>query len=245
MRRVPWLLLLLAACSRPSLRLDGDRPTRVDVVIVPGCPTEVDGSLSVCLRPRVLWAVHLYEAGVTDAFITSGAATYNRYVEAEAIAAGMAAGGVPADRIWLEENARHTDENMYNSWIIASHFGWDNLAVASHSGHASGACGFLESWGQPCLMSGIQHEITDEMAADPRYAAVLAVRVPAITDEHWLPVFDWEEQRQASGGPARPSSMLLYTWAPVMRLFGRPWTPPAPPETPLVRYSDRLAARAE
>src|SRR6185369_1401839 len=90
-----------------------------DVVIIPGCPSEADGALSLCQLSRALWGALLWERGDTRAFITSGAAVHSPYVEAEALAAALAALGVPAEHIYLEPNALHTDENMYNSLQIA------------------------------------------------------------------------------------------------------------------------------
>src|SRR5688572_8216336 len=135
------LLVLLGGCGSRLLALAGPERATVDVVFVPGCPAAEDGKLSGCLKQRVLWAWYLYDQGVTANFITSGAPTYNRYSEAEAMAAGLAALGVPAANILLEENARHTDENMYYSLIVAYVVGWRTVAVASHGGHATGSCG--------------------------------------------------------------------------------------------------------
>ena len=89
---------LLAGCVE-QYEFKRRRATRFDAVIVPGCPSEEDGvALAVPDEPR-RWAAILWERGLARYFITSGAAVHSRYVEAEAIAAGMAALGVPADRI--------------------------------------------------------------------------------------------------------------------------------------------------
>jgi hypothetical protein len=102
---VRFLLLMLFGCgtARLELRTAPDKP--FDVVIVPGCPSEDDGSLSRCQMARALWAARLWDLGWARHFITSGAAVHSPYVEAEAIAAAMAAAGVPANKIYLESNA--------------------------------------------------------------------------------------------------------------------------------------------
>ena len=96
---------------------------------------------------RAAWAAILWQRGLAGAFITSGAAVHSRFVEADAIAAGMVALGVPAERIWLERDALHTDENMYFSLRIARALGFRTVAVASQKGHAAWSCRMLEDWG--------------------------------------------------------------------------------------------------
>src|SRR3954467_14171611 len=82
-----------------------DRRAPFDVVIVPGCPSLDDGAMSPCQMSRAVWASILWKRGVASSFITSGSAVHSPYVEAEALAAGMVALGVPPERIWLEPNA--------------------------------------------------------------------------------------------------------------------------------------------
>ena len=242
MKRVPiFLLALSASCASNDLSVRYSPAQRVDVVVVPGCPPAADGSLSPCLARRVLWAAHLWSRQLTHRFITSGGAAYNRYVEAEAMAAGLVALGVPAERIWLEQQSLHTDENMYYSRRIMLQLGLTSVAVASVQSHASGGCSFLESWGQPCTAAGMDNELVDARLADPRYAMPLArVRVLPVTDPDWLPVRELEARRAEKGGPTRPSSFWLYLWAPVRRLFGTPWSPLPPRDEPPLCYRDLL-----
>ena len=79
------MILLLLACANKELRLEYSPARPLDVVIIPGCPTEKDGSLSKCNWQRAVWGAKLWEDGVTERFITSGSAVYNRFIEAEAI----------------------------------------------------------------------------------------------------------------------------------------------------------------
>jgi hypothetical protein len=128
MRRAAPLALALAVAGCGVARLEQrDPPARpFDAVIVPGCPSEDDGSLSRCQMARALWAARLWDLGWARNFITSGAAVHSPYVEADALAAALAALGVPADHIYVEPNALHTDEIVYYSLRIArasSHFG--------------------------------------------------------------------------------------------------------------------------
>ena len=67
-RRFVASLLLLAACKAkpPDPAYTADAP--LDVVLVPGCPSQPDGTLSGCQWHRVGFAVQLWEDGVTEAF---------------------------------------------------------------------------------------------------------------------------------------------------------------------------------
>ena len=155
MRALLLPFALMAGCAA-HYEVRATTATRYDAVIIPGCPSEDDGSLSRCQMSRAAWAAVLWQRGEAGAFITSGAAVHSRYVEADAIAAGMAALGVPADRIWLERNALHTDENMYFSLRIARAPGFHTIAVASQKGHAAWSCRMLADWGlRACGAAGV------------------------------------------------------------------------------------------
>jgi hypothetical protein len=250
-RRVRWLetpygrvllVLLFTACAaRQSVLEQPERP-HVDVVMIPGCPTEDDGSLSTCLIDRIVWGAMVWEAGIADEVIVSGAATYNRYAEARALAAGLAALGVPAEHIWLEESARHTDENVYYSLLLTVRIGRDSFAIASAAGQAPGACSMARSWWYACVAIPMENErVRAALAGDPRYAVLKSVRVDPEPDG-WLPVDEFEEAREAAGGRGRPSSYLVYyVIGPFKRLMGDPWIPPPPAALVEKRWSDDLA----
>src|SRR5262245_51352872 len=142
MLRLPVLLVALAGCGGARLELRGAPARPFDVVVIPGCPTEDDGTPSRCQLARALWGAELW----TRAFITSGAAVHTPWVEAETIAALMAAAGVPADRIFVETNALHTDENMFYSLHLARRLGFARVAVASNRAHARGGCMMMVDW---------------------------------------------------------------------------------------------------
>ena len=205
---------------------------------MPGCPTTPVGGLSECLARRVVWAAHLWDQRLTARFIVSGAATYNPFVEAEALAAGLVALGVPADVIWVEPHARHTDENMFYAVVIAETLGLKTIAVASEGGQVTGACAFIESWGHPCLRAPLDEAITDERSEQVR-GILERVRIEPLPLSRWLRVDAYEAERVARGGPDRPSSLSLYLWrAPLSRLFGDAWTPPPPPSERPRSYAD-------
>jgi hypothetical protein len=220
-RVVVLLLLPLGCASRWEARPFA--PARFDAVIVPGCPSEDDGALSPCQMSRAVWASILWQRGVTGAFIVSGAAVHSRYVEAEALAAGMAALGVPADRIWLESNALHTDENMFYSLQIARALGWQRLAVASQKGHAAWGCQMLVDWGQPCSALSIDLGAVQSMNARSR---LRWVRTRAAPD--YLPIDERERVLAVARGRRRPPSYLLYPYIGYLRLNGERWVPSPP-----------------
>ncbi len=107
-----------------------------DVIIVLGCPSEGNGSPASCQTGRVDIAMRLKAAGYGDRFIVTGGAVHNQWVEAEALRALLLSRGVQNDRIWLEPEAEHTDENLYYSTQIMVAQGWRSaLVVSNDPGH--------------------------------------------------------------------------------------------------------------
>jgi hypothetical protein len=207
--------------SRFDLR--PDEPARFDAVIVPGCPSEDDGALSRCQMSRAVWASLLWQRGMAGAFIVSGAAVHSPYVEAEALAQAMAALGVPGDRIWLERDALHTDENMYFSLRIARALGLRRLAVASQHGHAAWGCQMLADWGQWCRALPVDLAAVVAAGALPRLSPL---RTPA--EPRWQPLAVRERARAAQSGWRRPPSFILYPYIGYLKLNGQRWIPIVP-----------------
>jgi hypothetical protein len=173
---------------------------------------------------RAAWAAILWQRGVAGAFITSGAAVHSRFVEADAIAAGMVALGVPADRIWLERDALHTDENMYFSLRIARALGFRTVAVASQKGHAAWSCRMLEDWGLPSC--GAFSVDADAVVALHPLERLRSVKTDVV--DPWLPLVERERAIAARTGRHRPPSFVLYPMLGFLRLNGERWIP-APP----------------
>ncbi|MGZ3443011.1 MAG: ElyC/SanA/YdcF family protein [Polyangia bacterium] len=229
-------LVVLAGCAA-HYEVRPTATTRYDAVIIPGCPSEEDGALSDCQMSRAAWGAILWQRGLVGGFITSGAAVHSPYVEADAIAAGLAALGVPPDRIWLDENALHTDENMYFSLRIARALGFAHLAVASQKGHAAWSCRMLEDWGQrDCGAFSV--DMTAVVALDPR-AQLRAVRTGVVPG--WVPLAERERAIARKIGRHRPPSYFLYPMLGWLRLNGERWTPYGPPGPPTVTtWAERL-----
>jgi hypothetical protein len=239
------LLATLAHYRSAAQRLEVRSPPAqpFDAIIVPGCPTASDGRLSACQARRAMWAAILWERGYAQHFITSGAAVYSPYVEAETLAAALAALGVPADRIYLDPEALHTEENIYNAVRIARLKGWARLAVASDAGQAVGACQMLEEWHPQC----------GAFTMDPELVQARLRATDALTQVHSrrlaagiVPLKQRERARaQAAGRRPRPPSVVLYPLMLLRKGLGLPaWQPFAPAEARLITW-DSLVSRGE
>jgi len=224
---VRLLLTLLVGCGTSRLEMRGAPDKPFDVVIVPGCPSEADGSLSRCQMARALWAARLWDLHWAKNFITSGAAVYTPYVEAEAIAAAMAAAGVPADRIYLEPHALHTDENMFYSLQIARALRFGSVAVASDAG--AWDCLMLLDWGQACRSFTIDREWVRRRHQEI-FGALQKVRTPRRDD--FVSLREREREIARRTGRHRPPSYLLYLQLGAMRTNGERWMPPGMPDRP-------------
>lgn len=237
MSLVATLSLHFSAAARLEVRTPPTVP--FDAIIVPGCPSAANGSLTRCQARRAMWASILWERGYAEHFITSGGAVYSPYVEAEAIAAAMTTLGVPAERIYLDAEALHTDENIYNALQIARHQGWTRLAVASDRGQAVGACQMLEDWHKQCGAFSMDYQLVEQrLQATP---TVLDVRVAPVPSAHFVPLKQREAERaQKLGRRRRPPSYVLYPLMLLRRaLGGSPWQPFAPPQAPPVSWAMR------
>lgn len=213
-------MLLLLACSRATLQVGAvDRPP-VDAAIVPGCPSEDDGRLSPCQWRRAVWAHHIWATGRARTFIVSGNAVYNRYVEAEAMKAGLVALGVPAERVFLEPRALHTDENIAYALRIADAHGLESLAIVSDAVQTVGTCEMVRVWSdrqRTCLPAPMDYTLV---------RARLAMGLPEARSEP-VPEADWatleERERliaEQLGLPKRGNSLWIYFSKSLLAPFG-------------------------
>lgn len=247
-RTVGWVFLvggvlpgavLLSCGGCASRRLIQREPPAqpFDAVVIPGCPTTPAGTLSPCQERRARWGAVLWHRGYTRHFITSGGAAYTPHPESEALAQALCALGVPAERIYLESESLHTDENMLNSLRLARRLGWQRLAVASDGWHATGSCQMLLSeWGQACR-------------ALPVDAAALREPGVPLSGQRTAPVAGWQPlprreaaRAQQAGRRRRPPSAVLYPFMRLMKALGRPWQPFTPTEIVVQTWADRQRA---
>ena len=130
-----YLSLILNSCflfkpSPKKLFKQAINSSTYDVVIVPGVP--FDGKeWSMVMRGRVLWATYLYKKGITKNIIFSGAAVYTPYIEAKIMALYAQKLGVPENKIFIEDKAEHSTENIYYSYFLAKSKGFNKIAFAT------------------------------------------------------------------------------------------------------------------
>ncbi len=128
-------MLLLAGCITPRKgprRAYANAASLVpfDAIVVPGIPYNGSGWDST-MKARVLWSYILYKHGYTRNVIYSGGAIYTPYIEAQVMGAYGLALGIPAGHIFYDTNARHSTENVYNSYLIAKKLGFKSIALAT------------------------------------------------------------------------------------------------------------------
>ncbi|MEZ4320030.1 MAG: YdcF family protein [Myxococcota bacterium] len=216
------VLLATTGCFKSSRPITWGPHRKLEVAIVPGCPSQDDGSLSPCQWQRAVWAAQLWEDRVVGAFITSGSAVYNPYVEAEALKAGMVALGVPSDRIHTETQALHSDQNAAYALEMVDSLGYRTIGVASHTGHANLLRTLMRSW-------GARHAVSLELNT------VLVMRrmkrglpeVATAPERDWLPLKERERHR-AGERSRRPHSLVMYPVAALASVLGV-WRRPLPP----------------
>jgi len=205
-----------------------------DAVIVPGCPSEEDGALSYCQLGRAGQAALLWRDAWTRSFIVSGSDVHTPYVEAEAIAQAMTTLGVPPERIVLERDALHSDENVYYSSLLATQLGYKRLAVASNGFIASWMCGLLVDAGRSC--AAIPMDLGLLQAYLPPYDATLrALRAHRV--DPWEPLAAREARIARANGYSRPPSFVFY---PLHGWLAGSHKPIAPAHTVPITWAERL-----
>jgi uncharacterized SAM-binding protein YcdF (DUF218 family) len=130
-----FICVLVCSCSlfRPAPgklynRALSNKP--YDVIIVPGSP--FDGKdWSTAMKGRVIWANYLVQKGIAKNVIFSGGAVYTPFVEAKIMALYAEVLGTPKEKIFIEDKAQHSTENVYNSYLLAKKMGFTKMAVAS------------------------------------------------------------------------------------------------------------------
>lgn len=221
------------ACG-PSKYLVTERPSvPFDAIIVPGCPSQADGSPSFCQLGRAGEAALLWQRGWTTHFIVSGSAVHSPYVEAEAIAQEMTVLGVPPDRIVLERDALHTDENVYYSMRIADELGFETLAVASNEPIGSWMCDLMTKWGHACSSIDMDTSALRKFMP-PHQSELRALRARRVAN--WEPLDRREARIAKITGHARPPSFLYY---PLYGWLGR--KPIAPEHPRAITWEERAA----
>lgn len=142
------LAALMSSCVmfRPSpakLFARAEKQQPYDVIIVPGIPFDGKNWNSI-MKSRVLWSQYLIEAGIAKNVIYSGSAVYTPYVEAKIMALYGEALGIPRENIFVETEAQHSTENVYNSYQMAKKLGFTKIAVATDPFQSAMLMGFTK-----------------------------------------------------------------------------------------------------
>lgn len=238
LRALAVLTVALPGCVTTRYRVEQRPDPPFDAVVVPGCPSDDDGSPTFCQLGRAGQAALLWRDGWTRSFIVSGSDVHTPYVEAEAIAEQMTVLGVPAGQILLEPDALHSDENIYYSLIIARAKGLERLAVASNGPIASMLCEMMVQWGHPC--SALALDIGALRKFMPAHDAELRVLRAART-KSWEPLAEREARIAKVNGYTRPVSWFLYAF---YGSLGPKHRPIAPAHTTVKTWEERRAELA-
>lgn len=123
--------------NRPPL-IDG----AADAIVVLGGGIDPDGTLPMVARLRVERAVELFECGIAPRIILSGRRGLRDeempVTEAAAMAAHAVSFGVPADALFLEEDAKDTLGNAYFTWArFLEPNDWTSIRVVTSDFHLS------------------------------------------------------------------------------------------------------------
>lgn len=226
MSRTPTsaLLTVLQRVGRRAPPLPIPPGARV-VTVVAGCPCRPDGAISPCQWRRAAWAATLYHDGEATHFIASGGRAYTPHAEGEALAAALRALGVPPERITLETQALHTDQNMGYSLAIARTLGFDALLVVSDPGHAETMCRMAWRWGVPCA----PRPVVRERLAPLLERAPPGLKVPGLPRDQWIA--EHPEPRMATAGRSPSVGHYLRIWVKDLVRGPQPPVPDTPEPT--------------
>lgn len=128
------VFLLLNACSlNKRIALQKEKALNkapYDVLIIPGYPYKANSHKEL-FAIRIYWAKDLYDKGITKNIIFSGNAVHSPYYEGKTMRLFAIKLGIPAEHIYTENEALHTNENVTNGKKLAKKLGFENIAYAT------------------------------------------------------------------------------------------------------------------
>jgi uncharacterized SAM-binding protein YcdF (DUF218 family) len=127
-----WFIGDLAYVSTDAER---DYAQNADVILVLGCNIGSTERPSPCMEARVAHTAKLYRRGLASYVIASGGPTHPETTEAAELARLLERGGVPPERILLEDRALNTIQNLRYSAAIMSERGWDSAILVTEPFH--------------------------------------------------------------------------------------------------------------
>lgn len=127
-------LLLTSSCSLDKLVQKKNKASLAkapyDAIIIPGYPYKASSNQEL-FTVRVHWAKALYDRGIAKNIIFSGDAVHTPYTEAAAMKLFAIAIGIPAEHIFEETKALHTNQNIVKGKALAKQLGFKKIAFAS------------------------------------------------------------------------------------------------------------------
>lgn len=139
----------LASAKQEMLPLDrADEISPVDAILVLGAGVREDGSPSNMLEDRLLTALALYRAGVSDTILVSGDHGSLAYDEVGTMKRYLVENGVPSDRVFMDHAGFSTYDSLYRAEAV---FGAKTLVVVTQEYHCARALLVARSRGIECL----------------------------------------------------------------------------------------------
>jgi vancomycin permeability regulator SanA len=142
----PWLYVRFATVG--DIFGPGETPRHAEAALVLGAKVGDDGLPSVFLQERVDLGVDLYERGIVDVIVMSGATRPDGYDEPATMRDLALAQGVPEEAIILDRKGVDTFASCVNA---AGPLGFNSVVVVSQEFHVARA-----TW--LCQQAGLQAE---------------------------------------------------------------------------------------
>lgn len=131
---VVLIFVFAASCSIKKLVLKKNEKSFAkapfDAVIVPGYPFDAPSHKEL-FSIRVHWAKALYERGVAKNIIFSGAAVHTPYIEGKIMKIFADSLGIPAEHLFEETEALHSNQNITKGKKLAKKLGFKKIAIAT------------------------------------------------------------------------------------------------------------------
>ncbi|WP_425057722.1 hypothetical protein SCACP_22600 [Sporomusa carbonis] len=156
------------------------RPVPSDTIIVLGAKL-IGTQPSTMLRLRLDEAIDLYNHGYAPTIIVSGAQGQDEITsEAEVMHAYLVAKGIPADKVFIENQSYNTYQNLLNSKKIMHEHGLRRAIIVSNASHIRRSLVLaqqlgIEASGAPAPMADSAYLTTKQYAREG--AAMLSLLI--------------------------------------------------------------------
>ena len=128
-----------------------DHRQEADVVVLLGAKVYDDGSLCGALQDRLETGVELWREGLVSHFLLSGGTGKNGLSEPRIMADWLAEhGGVPYERMLLDEDGVNTKQSAVNCGRIAREHGFTDILTVSQYFHCARVQLIFQRAGTPC-----------------------------------------------------------------------------------------------